>query len=196
VLLKAFAQHIHLWPIITCVLVWERRTKIEKQCLNQVLIILEGISWLGATISPTPDHIFTWNSHKTDSPRHTEETLHRIFGKICTFGRPADVWTRVETNVHVFDLSWRARACPGARPRAPAPSDARPRALARAHAYKAAQGHDRTPSHALSPARARVRRSSPWAWRAIGRPSPPTVDRPLRPTFIQSNSSASFPRAP
>jgi hypothetical protein len=90
------------------------------------------------------------------------------------------------------NLFWRARAHPGARPRAPAPSDAQPRACA----YKVAWGHDRTPPHALSPARARVRWSSLYAQRASGRPSPPTVDRPLRSTSIQSNSSASFPRAP
>jgi hypothetical protein len=98
-------------------------------------------TWLGATISPTPDHIFTWNSHKSDSPWHREETLHRIFGKICTFGQPACVWTRAETNVHVFDLSWRARARPDARPHAPMPSNTRPCA----RTYKVAQGHDRTP---------------------------------------------------
>jgi hypothetical protein len=40
-------------------------------------------TWLGATISPTPDHIFTWNSHKTDSPRHREETLHRILARFA-----------------------------------------------------------------------------------------------------------------
>jgi hypothetical protein len=96
------------------------------------------------------------------------------------------------------NLFWRARAHPGARPHAPVPSDARPRALAcaRARAYKVARGHDRTLPHALSPARARVRWSSLYAQRASGRPSPPTVDRPLRSTSIQSNSLASFPRAP
>jgi hypothetical protein len=72
-----------------------------------------------------------------------------IFGKICTFGRPAGVWTRAETNVHVFDLFWRTRARLGAWPRVPAPSDVRPRALARA--YKAAQGRDRTPRAPSAP---------------------------------------------
>jgi hypothetical protein len=43
----------------------------------------------------------------------------------------------------------------------PAPSDARPSALTRARAYKAAQGLDLTPPHALSSAQARVRRTFP-----------------------------------
>jgi hypothetical protein len=33
----------------------------------------------------SPSHIFTRDSHTTESPWHGEETLHRILGKICTF---------------------------------------------------------------------------------------------------------------
>jgi hypothetical protein len=61
-----------------------------------------------------------------------------------------------------------ARARPGARPHAPTPRDARPYA----RAYKTDQGLDRMPSLALSPAQAQDRRSSIYARRASGCPSP------------------------
>jgi hypothetical protein len=50
--------------------------------------------------------------------------------------------------------------------------DARPRAHARARAYKADQGLNRTPPLALSPTQAQVHRTSLCARRASGRPSP------------------------
>jgi hypothetical protein len=52
------------------------------------------------------------------------------------------------------------------------PRNARPRAHARAHAYNADQGLDRTPPLTLSPAQAQVHRSSLCAWHASGRRSP------------------------
>jgi hypothetical protein len=58
-------------------------------------------------------------------------------------------------------FAWRAKARWGIRPRAPAPSNARPLALTHARAYKAAQGLDRTPPHALSSAQSRVRQTLP-----------------------------------
>jgi hypothetical protein len=178
---KIWTQTKTIWHGLTCVL-----SRVE-QCRQ---------TWLGATISHKPDQIFTWNSHKLDSPRDIEETLHKIFCEIRTFGCSASAWTRAEENTHMFDLSWCFRARPGARPRTPAPRDARPRAHASARAYKIDRGHDRTPPLALSPARARDRRSSLCARRASGHPSSTTVDQPLRPTSIQSNPSASLPRAP
>jgi hypothetical protein len=48
----------------------------------------------------------------------------------------------------------------------------RTHAVARAHAYKADPGLDRTPPLALNPARAQVHRRSLCARRASGRPSP------------------------
>jgi hypothetical protein len=42
-------------------------------------------SYLHATISSHPGHIFTRDSHMTERPWHGEETLHRILGKICKF---------------------------------------------------------------------------------------------------------------
>jgi hypothetical protein len=112
---KIWTQTKTIWHDLTWVLSWAEQSRQ---------------TWLGATISPTPDHIFTWNSHKIDSPWHREETLHEIFGKICMFGCSASVWTRAEANIHVFDLFWRARARPGARPRVLAPSAALACALA------------------------------------------------------------------
>jgi hypothetical protein len=53
-----------------------------------------------------------------------------------------------------------------------APRNARPRAYARARAYKGDQGLDRTPPLALSLAQAQVHRSSLCARRASGRSSP------------------------
>jgi hypothetical protein len=72
-------------------------------------------SWLHTTISSHPDHISTRNSQTTESPWHREETIHKIVGKICTFGRPTGVWTRAETKPpHV-------RPLPGAPEHARAP---------------------------------------------------------------------------
>jgi hypothetical protein len=152
---------------------------------------------LGLNSPDRPDLVPPYLPHLTISSLGialaTKKRLYKeFFGKICTFGCSASVWTRAEANVHVFDLFWRARARPGAWPRAPMPSDDQPHTLACAHAYKAARGHDHTPPHALSPARAQVHRSSLYARRVSGRPSPPTVDQPLQPTSIQSSSSASL----
>ena len=49
-------------------------------------------SQLPTTVSSHPDHIFTRDSHKTEIPWHSEETIHRILGKICTFR---------STNIHL-----------------------------------------------------------------------------------------------
>jgi hypothetical protein len=72
----------------------------------------------------------------------------------------------------VFDLPWHARARPGARPRAPSPRDARPRAHARGRPYKIDRGLDHTPPLALSPTQAQDRRSSLCGRRASRRLSP------------------------
>jgi hypothetical protein len=66
----------------------------------------------------------------------------------------------------------KARARPGARPRARLAASRQPRAHARACGYKANPGLDRTPPRARNPARARLHRRLPCAQRASGRPSP------------------------
>jgi hypothetical protein len=87
----------------------------------------------------------------------------------------------------VFDTFWRARARPGARPRAhrAKPSQAR----AHARAYKADQGLDRTPPLALNLTGAQVYRRLLCARRASGRPRTDhrrlatlAIPRPVRPS--------------
>jgi hypothetical protein len=95
--------------------------------------------------------------------------LRRIFAKICTFSISASVRTRAETNAHVFDAFWRARARPGAQPCAPRTAPSQTRATARA--YKANQGFNHTPPLALDLAGAQDHRCLPCTRRASGRPS-------------------------
>jgi hypothetical protein len=78
--------------------------------------------------------------------------VRRIFAKIRTFAISASVRTRAETNAHVFDAFWRARACLGAQPCAHRAAPSQTSATARA--YKAIQGFNRTPPLALDLARA------------------------------------------
>jgi hypothetical protein len=95
--------------------------------------------------------------------------MHTIFAKIRTFAISASVRTRAETNTHVFDAFWRARARPGAKPHAhhAAPSQTH----APAHAYKTSQGFNRTPPLALDLAGAQDHRRLPCTRRASSRPS-------------------------
>jgi hypothetical protein len=98
--------------------------------------------------------------------------LRRIFAKIRTFAISARVRTRAETNAHVFDAFWRARARPGAQPRAHRAVTSRTRApaRARARAYKASQGFNRTPPLTLDLAGAHDRRHLPCTRHTSGRP--------------------------
>jgi hypothetical protein len=65
-----------------------------------------------------------------------------------------------------------ARARPGARPRVPRAAPSQTRAPARARAYKASQGFNRTPPLALNLAGAPVHRRLLCARRASGHPRP------------------------
>jgi hypothetical protein len=93
--------------------------------------------------------------------------LRWIFAKIRTFAISASVRTRAETNAHVFDAFWRARARPGAQPRAHRAMTSRTRAPART--YKASQGFNCTPPLALGLAEAQDHQRLPCTWRASGR---------------------------
>jgi hypothetical protein len=104
--------------------------------------------------------------------------LRRIFAKIRTFAISASVRTRAKTNAHVFDAFWRARACPGAQPRAHRVAPSQTRATSRSRAYKASQGFNRTPSLALDLAGAQ---DCPAHGVLVATRAPTTVDRPTEP---------------
>jgi hypothetical protein len=120
--------------------------------------------------------------------------LCRIFAKIRTFAISASVRTRAETNAHMFDVFWRARARPDARPRAHRAMTSWTRA--RARAYKASQGFNRMPPLALDLAGAQDHRRLPCTRRASRRPSThhrrpanraiPSPVRPSRETLCAS----------
>jgi hypothetical protein len=91
-----------------------------------------------------------------------------------------------ETNTHVFDTFWRARARPWLFANARSPAPFQPRAHARG--YKSHPGLDRTPLRATDPTRAQVRRSLPRERGASGRashvhrrPTNPATPHPVRP---------------
>jgi hypothetical protein len=112
-----------------------------------------------------------------------------IFAKIRMFAISASVRTRAETNTHVFDAFWRARARPGARPRAPHAAPRQALATARTRAYKASQGFNRTPPLALDLAGAQERWHLPCTRHASGRssthhrrPANRAIPSPIRPS--------------
>jgi hypothetical protein len=126
--------------------------------------------------------------------------LHRIFAKIRTFAISASVRTWAETNAHVFDVFWRARARPGAQPRAHRAAPSQSRAPTHARAYKASQGFNRTPPLALNPAGAQDHRRFPCTWRASGRPSTHhhrtanrAIPSPVRPSRGTLRASVKLP---
>jgi hypothetical protein len=129
--------------------------------------------------------------------------LRRIFAKIRTFAISASVRTRAETNAHMFDAFWHARACPSARPRAHRATTSRTRAPARARAcaYKASQGFKRTPSLALDLAGAQDHRHLPCTRRASGcprthhrRPANRAIPSPVRPSRETLRASVKLPQ--
>jgi hypothetical protein len=126
--------------------------------------------------------------------------LRRIFAKIRTFAISASVRTQAETNAHVFDEFWRARARPGAQPRVHRAAPSQTHATARARAYKTHQGFNRTPPLALDLAGAQDHRRLPCTWRASGRPSThhrrPTnraIPSPVRPSRETLRASVELP---
>jgi hypothetical protein len=122
--------------------------------------------------------------------------LRRIFAKIRTFAISASFWTRAEKHLHVFDAASTRQSTPGARPRVPCAVPSQARATARARAYKASRGFNRTPPLALDLAGAQDRRRLPCTQCASGRPSThhrrpanwalPSPARPSRETLRAS----------
>jgi hypothetical protein len=126
--------------------------------------------------------------------------LHKTLGKIRTFVIPASVWTEAETNAHVFDVFWRARARFGAWPHAHHAAPSQTRAHACAHSYKADRGCDRTPPLALNLVGAQVHRRLLCARRASGhprldhrRPASLAIPRPVRPSGYPLRASVKLP---
>jgi hypothetical protein len=126
--------------------------------------------------------------------------LHRIFAKIRTFAISASFWTRAETHLHVFDAPWTRQSTPGARPRVPRIAPSRAYVIARARAYKASQGFNRTPPLALDLARAQDHRRLPYTRRACGRPSTHhrrpanrAIPIPVRPSRETLRASVKLP---
>jgi hypothetical protein len=113
--------------------------------------------------------------------------LHKTLGKIRTFVIPAGALTKAETNAHVFDAFWRARARPRRSTHARSPASRQPRVHGRA--YKSHPGLDRTPTRVADPTRAQVRRSLPRERGASGpashdhrRPANLATPHPIRPS--------------
>jgi hypothetical protein len=107
--------------------IWQGLTSVlsrDEQCRQ---------TWLGAHISCDLGPIFPWNLHELASPRCQEELLHKTLGEIRTFVILARVWTRAETNAHVFDTFWRDRARPRRSAHARSPTTCQPRAHARGY---------------------------------------------------------------
>jgi hypothetical protein len=122
------------------------------------------------------------------------------FAKIRTFAISASVRTRAETNTHVFDAFWRARARLGARPRAHRAATSQTRAPARARAYKASQGFNCTPPLALDLAGAQDHRRLLCTRRASGRPrthhhrpANRAIPSPVRPSRETLRASVKLP---
>jgi hypothetical protein len=111
--------------------------------------------------------------HTNDKAQSGEQILHNDLAQIREYLRPIGVRTRAEaTTPRVrprLTCLVRASSCTRAQPCTPT----RPRRSTTAHAprraYKAAQGLGRTSPRALSPARAKVHRTSPRARRATAR---------------------------
>jgi hypothetical protein len=99
--------------------------------------------------------------------------LHKTLGEIRTFVISPSVGTEAETNAHVFDAFWRARARPDARPRAHRAAPSQTRAHTRAHAYKTV----RPRSLSTSPERKFTGDCSAHGMPAAAR-DPTTIDRP------------------
>jgi hypothetical protein len=126
--------------------------------------------------------------------------MRRIFAKIRTFAISASVWTRAETHLHVFDAPWPRQSTPDAQPRAPRAAPSQARAAARARAYKASQGFNRTPPLALDLAGAQDHRRLPCTRRASGRPSTHhrrpanrAIPSPVRPSRDTLRASVKLP---
>jgi hypothetical protein len=126
--------------------------------------------------------------------------LRRIFAKIRTFAISANVWTRAETHLHVFDAPWPRQSTHSARPRAHRATPSQAHATARVRAYKASRGFNRTPPLTLDLAGAQDHRRLPCTRRASGRPKTHhrrlanrAIPSPVRPSRETLSASVKLP---
>jgi hypothetical protein len=132
----------------------------------------------GVRISSELGRIFHWNSHIRASPRYPEEIDARLMARFARL-RSLQMFEQGQKQSPMCSMRpGIARARPGARPRAHHVALSQARAPARARAYKANWGFDRTPrSLSTSPERKITGDCS-----AHGVPAttqePTTVDRP------------------
>ena len=154
----------------------------------------------GVRKSPYLGHICHWNSHTRDSPRCQEEVCA---GFLPRFARLRSQQAFEQGQKHTSTCSTRpdlARARPAPDPVSPASRQAEARAIARARAYKASQGFNRTPPLALDLAGAQDHRRLPCTRRASGRPSThhyrpanQAIPSPVRPSRETLRASVKLP---
>jgi hypothetical protein len=155
---------------------------------------------IGVCKSPYLGHICHWNSHTRDSPRCQEEVYA---GFLPRFTRLRSHQAFEQGQKHTSTCSTRpdlARARPAPDPVRPASRQAEARAIARARAYKASQGFNRTPPLALDLAGAQDHRCLPGAQHASGRPSTHhhrpanrAIPSPVRPSRETLRASVKLP---
>jgi hypothetical protein len=116
------------------------------------------------------------------------------------FGCSAGARTRAESNDHVFDALWTRQSTPDARPACPASCQRPASAMARARAYKAPRGLDRTPLHALDLTGAQTHRRLPVHGVSAAarspchrRPANRTLPNPVRPSEKTEHTSVKLP---
>jgi hypothetical protein len=141
--------------------------------------------------------------HTNDKAHSGEQILHSDLAQIREDLRPIGVRTRVEAMAPRVRPRLTRPVHPSSRTRAQPCTPARPHRSTTAHAprraYKAAQGFGRTSPRALSPARAKVYRTSPRARRATARQATrasATVASSLQPLPGYASRSVSFARCP
>jgi hypothetical protein len=152
----------------------------------------------GVRISSELGRILHRNSHIRDSHSCQEEVCARLMARFArlrslqTFGQGQKQTSTCSTRPGI------ARACPGAWPHAHCAAPSRTRA--RARAYKASRGFDRTPPLALNLVGAPVHQRLLCARRASGhtrthrsRPAILAIPRPVRPSREPPRVSVKLP---
>ena len=141
----------------------------------------EGQARFGVRISPYLGHICHGDSHIRGSPRCQEEACAGFLPRFARL-RSRRVVEQGQKNTSTCSTrSKRARARPAPDPACPAPRRAVPVSPARARAYKAPSGVNRTPPRTLDLTGARNHRRCPANGVPAATRSPATVDRPAKP---------------
>jgi hypothetical protein len=151
---------------------------------SQIRLTCFGISFVaewtgrqarfGVRKSPYLGHICHWNSHTRDDPRCQEEACTGFLPRFARL-RPRQAFEHGQKNTSTCSTRpGHTRARPAPDPARPVPRQATPvsPARARARAYKASRGFNRTPPRALDLTGARDHQSLPCTRHASGRPIP------------------------